>query len=200
MILIGYNAKSAGGAAEFPQPDCDQYMKDETSVNRLVNEAFSQQSERYSSRHIFYSFPKTAFLADTMIATQGMDAYNAFKSGKIVLEEVAAAFSERSIRKNKSMATWDNIRFSHCYMLENHALHTLSRENFSRNIHGKTRVYIFKNTGERKESGNKTVTYYWWCLPAMMLWKRKQTGADFILSFIAQWVISAETRQKIQRW
>src|SRR5882724_1338053 len=54
----------------------DQYMNDETSVNRLVNEAFSRSQKDIHLAHIFIALPKTAFLADTMIAyNKAMDAY-----------------------------------------------------------------------------------------------------------------------------
>jgi len=156
----------------------DQYMNDETSVNRLVNEAFSRSQKDIHLAHIFIALPKTAFLADTMIAyNKAMDAYNALKSGKD-FGEVAAAFSEDPFAKNNHGDLGYITVFTLPYALENLAYNTLPGK-FSRIYHGKNGYHIFKNTGERKAIGKIKTAQILLMMPA--------TASD---------VVKAETKRR----
>lgn len=130
----------------------DQYMNDETSVNRLVNEAFERSQKDIHLAHIFISVLKNASAADTVAAYQvAMDAYNALKSGKDFGETALRYSQDPFVKNNRGDLGYITV-FTLPYALESQA-YGIAPGKFSKIFRDKNGYHIFKNIGERKAIG-----------------------------------------------
>lgn len=78
----------------FRSQIADQYSNDETSLNRMTEEAFHRSQKDIRVSYIFVSVPKTATAADTLKARKKiMVAYDNLKRNKR-FEETALAYSD----------------------------------------------------------------------------------------------------------
>src|SRR5882724_10435173 len=130
----------------------DQYMNDETRVNKLVNEAFLRSQKDIHIAHIFIAVSRTASPADTLFAyKRATEAYRALKSGKD-FGKIAAEYSQDPFAINNHGDIGFITVFSLPYELENLAYSTAPGK-FSKIHHGKNGYHIFKNIEERKAIG-----------------------------------------------
>ncbi|MBS1596851.1 MAG: peptidylprolyl isomerase [Bacteroidetes bacterium] len=130
----------------------DQYMNNETSVNRLVEEAFVRSQKDIHLAHIFIALPKNPLIGDTLVAYKmAMDAYNALKSGKN-FGDVAVEYSQDPFAKENHGDIGFITVFTLPYDLENLAYKTAPGK-FSKVYRGKSGYHIFKNIEERKAIG-----------------------------------------------
>ncbi|HTQ65328.1 MAG TPA: peptidylprolyl isomerase [Puia sp.] len=135
----------------------DQYLHDETSVNRMVNEAFMRSQKDIHIAQIFIASPRTASPADTLKAyKKAMEAYKALAAGKN-FADIAAEYSEDPFAKtNKGDMGYITV-FVLPYELETLAYNTAPGK-FSKPYHGRGGYHIFKNMGERKAFGRIKVS------------------------------------------
>ncbi|HEX4852416.1 MAG TPA: peptidylprolyl isomerase, partial [Puia sp.] len=134
----------------------DQYMSNEASVNRLINEAFTRSQKDIHVQHIFIGFPKNPSPSDTLKAFQkAMSAYAELSKGKD-FGKVAAEYSEDPFVKSNSGDLGYITVFDIPYGLETLAYTTPSGK-FSKPTRGKTGYHIIKNLGERKAIGKVKV-------------------------------------------
>jgi len=135
----------------------DQYMNDQTSLNKLVNEAFLRSQKDIHLAYIFVSVPKNGNPADSVNAYQKiMEAYAELKLGKN-FGTIAAEYSEDPFAKNTQGDIGYITVFTLPYELETLAYNTPSGK-FSKPFHGKGGYFIFKNLGERKALGKIKVS------------------------------------------
>jgi len=143
----------------------DQYMNDERSMNRLVNEAFLRSQKDIHVAHIFISVPKTALPADTLIAyKKAMNVFNILKTGKD-FSEVATEYSDDPFAKSNHGDIGYITVFTLPYALESLAYNTLPGK-FSEIYRGNNGYHIFKNLGERKAFGKMKAAQILLMLPA----------------------------------
>jgi peptidyl-prolyl cis-trans isomerase SurA len=130
----------------------DQYMNDEGSVNKLVNEAFLRSQKDIHLAHIFIAVPKSVLKTDTITAyKKAIDVYNVLKTGKN-FGDAAAQYSEDPFAKINHGDLGYITVFTLPYALENLAYTTLPGK-ISKIYRGKNGYHIFKNIGERKAIG-----------------------------------------------
>ncbi len=130
----------------------DQYMTDENSTNRLVNEAFTRSQKDIHIAHIFIAVPKNASPADTLKAyKKATEAYAALKSGKD-FGETAANYSDDPFAKTNHGDLGFITVFTLPYELETLAYNTAPGK-FSTLYRSKSGFHIFKNIEERKAIG-----------------------------------------------
>jgi peptidyl-prolyl cis-trans isomerase SurA len=78
----------------FRSQIADQYSQDESSLNRMAEEAFRRSQQDIRLSYIFVSLPKNASPADTLAAWRKInEAHDALKKNKS-FEETALAYSE----------------------------------------------------------------------------------------------------------
>jgi peptidyl-prolyl cis-trans isomerase SurA len=136
----------------FRQQVADSYMKDDASLDKLVNEAFSRSQKDIHLAHIFIALPANSTPADTAKAYEKiLTAYNALKKGK-KFADVAARFSEDPSAKTNGGDLGYITLFTLPYELETLAYSTPERQ-ISRPYHSKGGYHIFKNLGERPALG-----------------------------------------------
>jgi peptidyl-prolyl cis-trans isomerase SurA len=130
----------------------ENYMRDEESMNRLVNEAFSRGQHDIHLAHIFIPIPKNATPADTLAAWQkAMSAWNDLKNKKGFAETALAWSGDPAVRTNKGDVGYITV-FTLPYELENLAYSTPPGQ-FSKPYRSRAGYHIFKNMGERKSLG-----------------------------------------------
>jgi len=136
----------------FRQQVADSYMKDDASLDKLVNEAFSRGQKDIHLAHIFIAVPADASPADTSKAYQkALTAYNALKKGK-KFAEVAVQFSEDPSAKTNGGDLGYITLFTLPYELETLA-YTTPEGQISKPYHSKGGYHIFKDLGERRALG-----------------------------------------------
>jgi len=130
----------------------DQYMNDETSVSRMINEAFIRSQKDIRLAHIFIAIPKNPSLEDTVTAYKmALDAYNELKTGKD-FGSVAVKYSQDPFVKTTRGEIGFITVFTLPYALENLAYSTPPGK-FSKIFRDKNGFHIFKNIEERKAIG-----------------------------------------------
>ena len=140
----------------FRSQVADSYMKDQESLDRLVNQVFVRGQKDIRLSHIYFALPKDASPADTLRAFQkAMTAWNALKKGRKFGETALAFSDDPAVRTNKGLIGYITV-FSLPYELENLA-YSLAPGQFSRPYRSKGGFHIFKNDGERKAIGRVKV-------------------------------------------
>jgi peptidyl-prolyl cis-trans isomerase SurA len=136
----------------FRNQVAESYLKDDTSLNRLVKEAFERGQTDIRLSHILIPLPKNPTPADTLKAYEkAKAAYEALRKGK-KFDEVARQFSEDpSVRSNGGEIGYVTV-FTLPYELETLA-YTTPPGHFSKPYRSRGGYHIFRNDGERKALG-----------------------------------------------
>ncbi len=130
----------------------ENYMRDEESMNRLVNQAFARGQRDVHLAYIFIPIPKNATPSDTLAAWQkAMSAWNDLKNKKGFAETALAWSGDPAVRTNKGDIGYITV-FTLPYDLENQAYSTLPGQ-FSKPFRSRAGYLIFKNLGERRSVG-----------------------------------------------
>lgn len=130
----------------------ENYITDEESLNKLINEAFVRGQKDVHLAHIFISAPGNASPGDTAKAYEkAMAAYNALKKRK-EFRETALSYSEDPAVKNNAGDIGYITVFTLPYELESLAYSTQPGQ-FSKPFRSRAGYHIFKNLGERKSLG-----------------------------------------------
>src|SRR5260221_2777186 len=140
----------------FRSQVAENYLKDETSRDRLVKEAFTRGQKDIRISHIFIALPKNPSVTDTLSAYEkSMAAYNDLKRGKKFNETALAYSDDPSVKTNQGYLGYITV-FTLPYVLENLAYSTPT-DKFSVPYRSKGGYHIFKNEGERKALGRINV-------------------------------------------
>jgi peptidyl-prolyl cis-trans isomerase SurA len=136
----------------FRSQVAESYLKDETSLERLVNEAYRRGQKDIHISHILISLPKNASPADTARAYEkAMAAYTLLKRGK-KFEDIARLYSEDPSAKSNGGSLGYVTVFTLPYQLESLA-YSLAPGQISKPYRTKGGYHIFRNDGERKALG-----------------------------------------------
>ncbi|HEY4335537.1 MAG TPA: peptidylprolyl isomerase [Puia sp.] len=136
----------------FRSQVAESYLKDETSLDRLVKEAWQRGQKDLHISHILITLPKNASPADTARAYEkAMAAYAVLKKGK-KFDEIARLYSEDPAAKENTGSLGYITVFTLPYQLENLA-YSLAPGQFSKPYRTKGGYHIFRNDGERKSLG-----------------------------------------------
>jgi len=173
----------------FRNQVADSYLKDEASLDKLVNEVFSRGQKDIHLAHIFIAAPAST---DTSGAYEkAFTAYNAIKRGKKFSEAALQWSEDPSVKRNGGDIGYITV-FSLPYELETLAYSTPAGQ-VSRPYHSKGGYHIFKNLGERKSLGKMRAAQILVSIPpgataavreesrlrADSLYQALQKGADF---------------------
>ena len=136
----------------FRSQIADQYSNDETSLNRMTEEAFHRSQKDIRVSYIFVSVPKTATAADTLKARKKiMEAYDNLKRNK-PFEETALAYSDDPFVKiNQGDLGYITV-FDLPYAMESMAYQTKVGK-FSPVFRTQAGYFIIKKTAERSALG-----------------------------------------------
>ena len=136
----------------FRSQVAESYLKDETSLDRLVKEAFQRGQKDIHLSHILIGLPKNPAPADTVRAYEkAMAAWSELKKGK-KFANVAELFSEDpAVRSNGGNIGYITV-FTLPYQLESLS-YSLSPGQYSKPYRSKGGYHIFRNDGERKALG-----------------------------------------------
>jgi peptidyl-prolyl cis-trans isomerase SurA len=128
------------------------YLNDESSMNKLISEAFIRAQKDIHLAHIFIAIPKTISTADTLIIYKKAKDIIALLRKGADFSETAVAFSGDPFAKSNKGDLGYITAFSLPYDLENLAYET-PVGGFSKIYRGKTGYHIFKNLGQRNDLG-----------------------------------------------
>ena len=136
----------------FRSQVAESYLKDETSLDRLVKEAWQRGQKDIHVSHILIALPKNATPYDTARAYEkAMAAYTVLKRGK-KFEDIARLYSEDPSAKINSGSLGYITVFTLPYQLESLA-YSLTLGQISKPYRSKGGYHIFRNDGERKSLG-----------------------------------------------
>jgi len=136
----------------FRNQVADTYINDNSSMDKLVNEAFRRSQKDIHLAHILISVPKNATPADTLKAFQKASAaYADLKNGKD-FGDVASKYSDDQTAKQNHGDLGYITVFTLPYDLENLAYGLLPGK-YSKIYRSKTGYHIFKNIDVRKAIG-----------------------------------------------
>jgi peptidyl-prolyl cis-trans isomerase SurA len=136
----------------FRNQVAENYLKDEASLDKMVNEAFTRGQRDLHLAHIFIGVPKNATPSDTLKAYEkAMDAYNALKKGKGFRATALVSSDDPAVRTNGGDIGYITV-FTLPYELENLAYGLVAGQ-FSKPYRSKAGYHIFKDLGERKSLG-----------------------------------------------
>jgi peptidyl-prolyl cis-trans isomerase SurA len=173
----------------FRNQVADAYLKDEASLDKLVNEVFLRGQKDIHLAHIFIAMPASG---DTSSAYgKALTAYNALKKGKKFGEAAIQWSEDPSAKANGGDIGYITV-FTLPYELETLAYSTPVGQ-VSKPYHSKGGYHIFKNLGERKSLGKMRAAQILISLPpgasaavreecrqrADSLYTALQKGADF---------------------
>jgi len=173
----------------FRNQVADSYLKDEASLDKLVNEVFTRGQKDIHLAHIFIA---AAAAADTAAAYgKALTAYNALKKGKKFAEAAVQWSEDPSVKGNGGDIGYITV-FTLPYELETLAYSTPEGQ-VSKPYHSKGGYHIFKNVGERKSLGKMRAAQILLSIPpgapaavreesrrrADSLYQALQKGADF---------------------
>ncbi|MBN9383109.1 MAG: peptidylprolyl isomerase [Chitinophagaceae bacterium] len=133
----------------FRNQVADSYLKDEASLDKLVNEVFSRGQKDIHLAHIFIAVP--AGTDTTTAYGKALTAYNALKKGKKFTEAALQWSEDPAVKGNGGDIGYITV-FSLPYELETLAYSTPVGQ-VSKPYHSKGGYHIFKNLGERKSLG-----------------------------------------------
>jgi peptidyl-prolyl cis-trans isomerase SurA len=130
----------------------ENYLKDETSLDRLVKEVFERGQKDIALSHILIAFPKNPTPADTLKAYEkAMSAYALLKKGKN-FSEVAREYSDDpSVQHNGGFVGYITV-FTLPYELEGLA-YSIRPGQYSKPFRTKGGYHIFRDDAERKALG-----------------------------------------------
>jgi len=130
----------------------ESYLKDENSLDKLINEAFERGQIDLRIAHILFPFPKNALPVDTAkVYEKAQAAYAALKKGK-KFSEVAMQYSEDpSVKTNGGDIGWITV-FTLPYELETLAYSTPVGQ-YSKPFRTRGGYHIFRVERERKAQG-----------------------------------------------
>lgn len=149
-------ASQVADLQNFRSQIVDQYLNNEASMNKLINEAFTRSQKDIHIEHIFIGFPKNPSAADTLKAFQkAMSAFADLQKGKD-FGKVAVEYSEDPYVKSNLGDLGFITVFDIPYPLETLAYSTPVGK-FSKPLRGKNGYHIIKNLGERKAIGKVKV-------------------------------------------
>lgn len=136
----------------FRSQIAESYLKDESSLDKLVKEVFQRGQKDIRLEHILIPLPKNALPIDTLRAYEkARSAYAALKKGKR-FSEVAMQYSEDpSVRTNGGDIGWITV-FTLPYELETLA-YTTPQGQFSKPFRTRGGYHIFRVERERKALG-----------------------------------------------
>ncbi|GGB12004.1 peptidylprolyl isomerase [Puia dinghuensis] len=136
----------------FRSQVAESYLKDETSLDRLVKEAFQRGQKDIRLSHILIQLPKNATPADTVTAYEkAMSVYAALKKGKKFGDAALQYSDDPSVKSNAGNLGYITV-FTLPYTLESVA-YSLAPGKFSLPCRTKGGYHIFRNDGERKSLG-----------------------------------------------
>jgi peptidyl-prolyl cis-trans isomerase SurA len=136
----------------FRSQVAESYMKDDVSLDRLVNEVFARGQKDIHLAHIFVALPKNPSTLDTLRGNEKIQAaYTALKKGR-KFNEAAMEFSEDPSAKANGGDVGYITVFTLPYELENLA-YSLAPGAYSKPYRSKGGYHIFKNLGIRKSLG-----------------------------------------------
>ena len=173
----------------FRNQVADSYLKDEASLDKLVNEVFTRGQKDIHLAHIFIAAPASA---DTSGAYEkALTAYNAIKRGKKFAEAALQWSEDPAAKRNGGDIGYITV-FSLPYELETLVYSTPAGQ-VSRPYHSKGGYHIFKNLGERRSLGKMRAAQILVSIPpgaasavrdesrqrADSLYSALQKGADF---------------------
>ena len=176
----------------FRQQVAETYLKDETSLDRLVKEVFQRGQKDLRLAHILIALPKNPSVTDTLRAYEkAMAAYAALKKGKKFGETAREYSEDPSVKSNAGSLGFITV-FTLPYQLEGLA-YSLAPGQFSKPYRTKGGYHIFKNEGERKALGRVKIAQILLAFPpsstatiqmtarqkADSLYALLQQGADF---------------------
>jgi peptidyl-prolyl cis-trans isomerase SurA len=145
-------SSQAAEMKNFRNQIVENYMNDDVSLNRIVNEAFDRSQKDLHIAHLFIRVPKNASPADTLLAYRRVsEAYTDLKNGKS-FGEVAANYSDDTAAKTNQGDIGFITVFSLPYDLETLA-YTTPAGQFSAPFRSRAGYHIFKNIEERKAIG-----------------------------------------------
>jgi peptidyl-prolyl cis-trans isomerase SurA len=134
----------------------EPYLHNETSVVKLVREAFVRSQKDIDLSHIFIGIPAGAPPADTLrVFEKAKQAYSDLMQGKD-FGETAARYSEDPFAKNNLGHIGWITAFSLPYELETLA-YTTAPGKISRLYRSRTGYHIFRNNRVRKDPGKVRV-------------------------------------------
>ncbi|HEV2479573.1 MAG TPA: peptidylprolyl isomerase, partial [Puia sp.] len=176
----------------FRSQVAESYLKDESSLDKLVKEVFERGQKDVRLAHILITLPKNALPADTLKAYEKvMTAYNALKRGR-KFSEVARQYSDDpSVKINGGEIGYITV-FTLPYELESLAYSTPTGK-FSRPYRTNGGYHIFLNEGGRKALGRIRIAQILLSFPpeataamrdearrrADSVYGKLQNGADF---------------------
>ncbi len=136
----------------FRSQIADQYSNDETSLNRMVEEAFVRSHKDLRLSYIFVSAPKTASPGDTLKAYKKItEAHNQLKKIKD-FGEVAMTYSEDPfVKSNRGDLGYITV-FDLPYTMETEA-YRISDNQVSPVFRTDGGYFMVKKTGERSAAG-----------------------------------------------
>jgi peptidyl-prolyl cis-trans isomerase SurA len=130
----------------------ENYMRDEESMNRLMNEAVARGRQDIHLAHIFIAIPKNATPADTAKAYErAMFAYGDLKKKKGFAGTALAWSDDPAVKNNRGDLGYITV-FTLPYELENLAYSTAPGQ-FSKLYRSHAGYHIFKNLGTRRAFG-----------------------------------------------
>jgi peptidyl-prolyl cis-trans isomerase SurA len=170
----------------------ENYMTDEESMNKLLNEVFTRGQKDLHLAQLFIAIPRNATPADTSKAyDKAMAAYADLKKRKGFAETALAYSDDPAVKSNNGDIGYITV-FTLPYTLENLA-YSLAPGQFSKPFRSRAGYHIFKNMGERKAFGKIKAAQILLAIPpgaaeavrtaarhkADSLYQSLQKGADF---------------------
>jgi peptidyl-prolyl cis-trans isomerase SurA len=135
----------------FRSQVAETYLRDEASMDKLVNEAFSRGQKDIHLAHIFIALPPGNAPDTAKAYEKAMTAYNALKKGKKFSEAALSWSEDPSVKNNGGDIGYITV-FTLPYELETLA-YTTPQGQVSKPYRSKAGYHIFKNLGERKALG-----------------------------------------------
>jgi peptidyl-prolyl cis-trans isomerase SurA len=130
----------------------ESYLKDETSLDRLIKEVFERGQSDIALSHILFAFPKNPTPADTLKAYEkATAAYALLKKGKKFAEIAREYSDDPSVQRNGGSVGFVTV-FTLPYELEGLA-YSIRPGQYSKPFRTKGGYHIFRNDGERKALG-----------------------------------------------
>jgi peptidyl-prolyl cis-trans isomerase SurA len=175
----------------FRSQVADSYLKDETSLDKLVNEVFIRGQKDIHLAHIFIALPASESSDTASAYEKAMDAYNALKRGRKFSEAAVLWSEDPSVKGNGGDIGYITV-FTLPYELETLAYSTPAGQ-VSKPYRSKGGYHIFKNLGERRSLGRMRASQILVSIPpgagaavreesrqkADSLYMALQKGADF---------------------
>ncbi len=130
----------------------ENYMADNESMDKLVNEAFDRSQKDINVQHIFIPYSVRPGFSDSAVAKlKAQEAYMALMTGKSFDETALKYSADPSVAENKGHLGYITV-FSLPYQYEN-IIYSLAPGKFSAPYKSNSGYHIFKNAGERKAIG-----------------------------------------------